>query len=219
MANGPDRFALGTRIHRAHQDYPEHGPGTFRYPPPRKRTGGPLTAADAAAGVLDGPGGEVGNLTVAIWPFRLKTTAANTRSIVVSPPFQGPAILDELLLVYNLKSTVMGGISLFYAEDGNGQGIALTPTTRPTGTEVFSQVSIADTPALDADEVLAHFPVQNNNTLAGRPVSFRLGYLITLGSRFWVKASGRSGNTEHVELNGMLRIVQGVDLPTLRRHL
>lgn len=177
--------------------------GTLRLPSGRLVTQ-PSSIPPGTPGLITAPSARV-------WPFTAKTNTLATRSTVVSPPFIGPALLTDISLDYSRLSTIAGGISFFYSNDGSGQLNDGNPQTLPAGTPILMRHSFHEPIAQYIDEVEEHLNPQLNNTVVNTIYHYPINFLVPLIGTFFLKVSVRAGGTEHVRVTGLLRILEGVD--------
>lgn len=151
---------------------------------------------------------------VRLWPF-LAAVFTGTRTTVVSPAFQGPAIIDSVF--YNpseVPNVSLGGFSIFWALDETGAQNNGSGAVIPTGTPIFDAVSFASSQITQADEVVQNIPLSvPSNGLRG-PRYARLGYPVSSEVPFFLKVSVRSSGGAEQAIYGVIRVLEGVDLAT-----
>lgn len=172
------------------------------FPGARPDRGDPSVASPAG----QPPGGS----TIRLWPFRARNSAGVGRSTVVSPFFQGPAILERIL-----TRNASGGLvpdpmfSMVYSEDDSGTGFNLSATTLPSGTPIFENLRN------DADESVPTTAIGPGVPLVAHVADgllheWTMGYIIRL-PRFTLKFSVHVNNAgSDVSIFGYARIVENV---------
>lgn len=177
------------------------------FPQPRPDRGEPGAASPIGA-AAPGP-------SVRLWPYRARNSAGTGRSTVVSPFFQGPAILERILT----RNASAGGVpdpmlSLVYSEDDSGTGFNLNPLTLPSGTPIFENLRN------DGDESAPTTPVGPGVLLVqhvadGLLHEWTMGYIIRL-PRFTLKFSVHVNNAgADVSVFGYARIIENVPASVL----
>lgn len=208
-------------FHAPLKDYPEHGPGTFRYPRPRKRKGEPASPEELAAGIFEAPvlGGDLPRNV--LWPFNIRAGPANSRTTAVSPQFQGPAVLVEISLLVDDAADSGGGISLFISEDSSGQVQDDLTLAVPTGTPVFAPISYMNASLAFNDAVRTALDALQASANIGEAIKwvYRLNYIYSTAGPFFLKTSIRTSGAVLQGSKGGVLVSQYPTLDALRASL
>ena len=208
-------------FHAPLKDYPEHGPGTFRYPRPRKRKGEPASPEELAAGIFEAPlvGAELPRNV--LWPFNIRAGPANTRTTAVSPQFQGPAVLVEMSLLLDDAADAGGGVSLFISEDGSGQAQDDATLAVPTGTPVFAPISYMNASLAFSDAIRTALDALQASANIGEAIKwvYRLNYIYATVGPFFLKTSIRTAGAVLQGSKGAVLVSQYPTLDALRASL
>ena len=149
-------------------------------------------------------------LSIRTWPWRAGANVVNARTTVVSPSFQGPAIIRDILFVDSTANTPGVGWALYWSTDSGGAGQNLAGNIRPTGTPILEPISFL-TPALtDPDEIREHW----DGTQAGITVvtveRLELRKYISQQGSFFLKLTVRNGGAGTIDLKGSVTVVENV---------
>jgi hypothetical protein len=140
-----------------------------------------------------------------LWPIYLQSTAGPERSVVVSPRYSGPGLVDSAILTVAITgASVMSGFQLYYSDDGSGQGNTLAITPPPSGTPMFDPASVAT----DGGQTIRDpFGPGFTQTIAQTSlVVLQLGVRVPLND-FFLKASLISQGADTNTIQGWIRLV------------
>lgn len=196
-------------MRRGVQGLPERKPVPIIYPaarPSRRRQAPgvqlPEGTVDLGSLPLDfGPKSGVAHL----WPIYLQSTAGPERSVVVSPRYSGPGLVDTLTLSLSITgASVMSGFQLYYSDDGSGQGNTLAINPPPSGTPIFDPASVATDGGQTIRDIFGPgFTQTQTGTFL---ITLAIGVRVPLND-FFLKASLISQGADTNTLQGFLRVV------------
>jgi hypothetical protein len=190
-----DYTVPGPRLH------PPRAIGTLRLP-----TGATITPPS-----LGGIGLGVGQAPVTrLWPFLVREAGVGFEAIAVSPPFNGPARLMDVMLRWSASG---GSPNPFFSilvssDSGGGGGNQPVPIVVP-GDSIFETPS-STTDGGDVYTTERAFHDLVNAWGGNMTARFPLGKDIPL-PRFYLKARLRSQALGATIVSGLLRLVEGFD--------
>lgn len=210
-----------TLYHVPLKDYPEHGPGTFRYPRPRKRKGAPLTAEEIAAGELPAlPSG--GLPQIHIWAFEIGVAVVNTRTTVVSDSYQLPLMIDDFVFKPTFSGGDEGGIALLYSPDNTGAVTNGAAATLPPGLSIFDTARQRSTTiAAFFDPLAQSFPTVSHATgFAQHFISTRPRLILPGTGQIFLKVTiAMAGGAGNIDTQGYVRVIEADTIEALRLYL
>lgn len=183
-------------------------PGAIATRPDRQESG--LTIAQAASG---GAGGAFPRSRIWSWYI---DAAINVRTTRVSPAFNGPALILELMFRYPQANNIRNW-ALFWST-GDGSTLTGGPTaTRPSGTPIFEQHTFASASGgNDPDEIAESFVSGGTAGDTTFPVVLRPRYLINTTDRFFLNVTVGGGTAGGGTYRGSVTVVEAATLDDLR---
>jgi hypothetical protein len=152
-----------------------------------------------------GPG-----VSTRMWPFRIGASVANARTMVVSPPFTGPAIITNLSFAWGTAATTGVSFALYWGEDGSGQGQNLASAFRPSGTPIFEPNGFLTPAIANTEELREFFDQTQAGFVTPVPLSSDVRYYIPLAGQFFLKAMVRNGAAGTFDMKGIVSMIVGV---------
>jgi hypothetical protein len=203
------------------KDYPEHGPGSARYPRPRKRKGAPLTPEELAAGELEIPAAVTGAIgpTPHNWFAQILTTGGIVRTTVVSEAYTGFGLIRSINLAMEGGTNAAGGIALLVSADNSGEQDAGANLTPPSGVSVLDRTRVLGGGTVVLDLIAGVWPEASQFT-ENRPLGglTNVRYAIRL-PRFYLKVTGRAHTAEDVSCRMMVNFLTDLSEADIARYL
>lgn len=142
-----------------------------------------------------------------IWSWYMDV-AQNQRTIRVSPPFNGPAMILEMTWRYWSANNARNW-ALFWSNDDGGTLTAGLPTIRPSGTPIFETRTFSSAvAAVDADEISETIEQVSN---AADPVQgpvMRPRFIVPTLDRFFLKVTAGGGTGGGGTFRGVITVVE-----------
>lgn len=193
--------------HNPLKDYPEHGPGTFRYPLPRKRRPSAENIADALPGGPPAPGGAAAPSGVFVWPFHVSVVTGGRRATAVSPAIPGPCLIRQVHITIANLGGAGAGVSLYWSLDNSGFAEDTTDTTPPSGTRIFLPIGFAHSGSTFPDTAREAYSLQGTVVAAVTGTVFDLCYPVPIAGQIYLKLSVMPVAAVAGGVNGLMRAV------------
>jgi hypothetical protein len=169
-----------------------------------------LTVAQAASGA---GGGSFPRARIWSWYI---DAALGQRTTRVSPAFNGPALILELMFRYPQANNIRNW-ALFWSNDDGGTLTGGATTIRPSGTPIFEQHTFESASGgNDIDEIAESFVSVGTAGDPTAPVVLRPRYIINTSDRFFLKVTVGGGSAGGGTYRGSVTIVEGNSLDDLR---
>lgn len=149
------------------------------------------------------------------WGFVIEANA-QTRTVAVSGPFSGPALILEILYRNIGQGTNLGGFGLFWDTSDGGAKNSSADVTAPPGTRVFAPSSVTVTSVANNENIPETIPSIAPGTDTIFPTVIRPRYVINVTGQFFLKVTIKGGNAGTLHTRGVITVVEAASVEELR---
>jgi len=191
-------------------DVIDYGNNAIQLRPARRRKRGALSPADVAEGAVEIP--DVGGVDIGtrFWPVHVSTAAA-TRTTVVSPGFTAPA----MIYAYHLEFGNPAGeaeASLHWSTEGDGEVQDGLQTAVPSGTAVFQPIGYRVSGTVFTGSVRESWSLRAGIAHA---IAAPIRYMVRHQGLFFLKFSMRGGAASPISARGEFIVIEAATFDKL----
>lgn len=128
-----------------------------------------------------------------LWAYRIGASVVNTKTIIVSPAFQGPAIIAEWSPTISQAATTNATLGLYWSDDNSQQGVNQAPGTRISGTPILENITYLTPQKAFAVEDLGVIDMTDLGGNVAQNPQIRLYKFIPRVGAFFLKVALRNG--------------------------
>jgi len=184
-------------------DVTDYGNPGIHLRPARRRKRGALTPEDVAEGVVAIP--DVGGVAIGtrFWPIHVSTAAA-TRTTIVSPAFTAPA----MIYAYHLEFGNPAGeaeAALIWSPEGGGEVQDGAETLVPSGTKVFEPIGYRVTGTTFTGSIREAWSLRAGISHA---MAAPIRYIVRHQGQFFLKFTMRGGAASPISSRGEFIVLE-----------
>jgi hypothetical protein len=159
------------------------------------------------------PAAQVGNAQPLIrktWAYRIGVSVINTKTIIVSPAFQGPAVITEWSPTISQAATVNATLGLYWSDDNSQQGTNQAPTVRVSGTPILENITYLTPQKIFTVEDLGVLDMTDLGGNVAQNPQMRINYYVPRVGQFFLKLALRNGAAGTHDSKGSIVIAENV---------
>lgn len=159
------------------------------------------------------PAAQIGNaqpLLRKTWAYRIGVSVVNTKTIIVSPPFQGPAVITEWAPTISQAATVNAVMGLWWSDDNSQQGVNQAPTLRISGTPILENITYLTPQKAFAVEDLNVLDMTDLGGAVAQNPQMRINYYVARQGAFFLKIHLRNGAAGVHDSKGSVTLAENV---------
>jgi hypothetical protein len=143
-----------------------------------------------------------------LWAYRIGVSIVNTKTIIVSPAFQGPAIIAEWSPTISQAATVNAVLGLWWSDDNAQQGVNQPPATRVSGTPILENITYLTPQKAFAVEDLNVVDMTDLGGNVAQNPQIRMNYYVPRVGAFFLKLALRNGAAGTHDSKGTIVIIE-----------
>lgn len=128
-----------------------------------------------------------------LWAYRIGVSVVNTKTIIVSPAFQGPAIIAEWSPTISQAATTNAVMGLYWSDDNSQQGVNQSAALRISGTPLLENITYLTPQKAFAVEDLGVVDMTDLGGNVAQNPQIRLYKFVPRSGAFFLKVFLRNG--------------------------